>query len=72
MYNDLEPQVQATIWSTNGSKASLSEGVEASVIYLRFKATASELKGIVHQRISEFSKKEAHPSLTRSGCAYLI
>ncbi|KAJ8774581.1 hypothetical protein K2173_017027 [Erythroxylum novogranatense] len=100
-------QVQAAIRSTNGNKASLSEGVEASVIYVRFKAAASELKqvleeiesrasrkeyvqilaechklyceqrlsllkGIVHQRISEFSKKEALPSLTRSGCAYLM
>lgn len=30
-----------------------------------------QLKGIVQQRISDFSKKEALPSLTRSGCAYL-
>ncbi|XP_021894394.1 conserved oligomeric Golgi complex subunit 3 isoform X2 [Carica papaya] len=100
-------QVQATIRSSGGSKASVSEGVEASVIYVRFKAAASELKpvleeiesrssrkeyaqvlaechklyceqrlslvkGIVHQRISEFSKREALPSLTRSGCAYLM
>ncbi|KAK9948176.1 hypothetical protein M0R45_003763 [Rubus argutus] len=100
-------QVQAAIGSSGGSKASVSEGVEASVIYVRFKAAASELKpvleeiesrasrkeytqmlaechklyceqrlslvrGIVHQRISEFAKKEALPSLTRSGCAYLM
>ncbi|EXC13608.1 Conserved oligomeric Golgi complex subunit 3 [Morus notabilis] len=100
-------QVQAAIRSSSGSKASLAEGVEASVIYVRFKAAASELKpvlkeiesrsskkeyiqllaechklyceqrlslvrGIVHQRISEFAKKEALPSLTRSGCAYLM
>ncbi|KAI5320003.1 PREDICTED: conserved oligomeric Golgi complex [Prunus dulcis] len=100
-------QVQAAIRSSGGSKASVSEGVEASVIYVRFKAAASELKpvleeiesrssrkeytqilaechklyceqrlslvrGIVHQRISEFAKKEALPSLTRSGCAYLM
>ncbi|CAL1356396.1 unnamed protein product [Linum trigynum] len=99
-------QVQAAIRSSGGSKSSMSEGVEASVIYVRFKAAASELKpileeiegrsarkehvlmlaechklyceqrlslikGIVQQRISEFSKKEALPSLTRSGCAYL-
>lgn len=32
----------------------------------------SQVKGIVQQRISEFSKKEALPSLTRSGCAYLM
>ncbi|CAK7352282.1 unnamed protein product [Dovyalis caffra] len=100
-------QVQLAIRSTGGSKTSISEGVEASVIYVRFKAASTELKpileeiesrsarteyvqilvechklyceqrlslvkGIVHQRISEFSKKEALPSLTRSGCAYLM
>ncbi|KAJ9183680.1 hypothetical protein P3X46_007503 [Hevea brasiliensis] len=100
-------QVQAAIRSTGGSKTSVSEGVEASVIYVRFKAAANELKpileeiegrsskkeyaqvleechklyceqrlslvkGIVLQRISEFAKKEALPSLTRSGCAYLM
>ncbi|KAL0426741.1 UNVERIFIED_CONTAM: Conserved oligomeric Golgi complex subunit [Sesamum latifolium] len=100
-------QVQAAIRSSAGNKASVSEGVEASVIYVRFKAAANELKpvleeiesrkprkeyvqlltechklyceqrlslvrGIAHQRISEFSKKEALPSLTRSGCAYLM
>ncbi|KAL3625255.1 Golgi transport complex subunit 3 [Castilleja foliolosa] len=100
-------QVQAAMTSSAGNKASVSEGVEASIIYVRFKAAANELKpvleeiesrkprkeyeqilkechklyceqrlslvrGIVHQRISEFAKKEALPSLTRSGCAYLM
>ncbi|XP_022754751.1 conserved oligomeric Golgi complex subunit 3-like isoform X2 [Durio zibethinus] len=65
-------QVQAALRSSGGNKASLSEGVEASVIYVRFKAAASEIKGIVHQRISEFAKKEGLPALTRSGCAYLM
>ncbi|KAL1064695.1 hypothetical protein V6Z11_D13G230200 [Gossypium hirsutum] len=100
-------QVQAAIWSSGGNKESFSEGVEASIIYVRFKAAASELKpileeieskasrkeyvhllavchklyceqrlslikGTVHQRISEFAKKEGLPSLTRSGCAYLM
>ncbi|KAL6519237.1 Golgi transport complex subunit 3 [Orobanche gracilis] len=100
-------QVQAAIRSSAGNNASVSEGVEASIIYVRFKAAANELKpvleeiesrkprkeyvqiltechklyceqrlslvrGIVHQRISEFAKKEALPSLTRSGCAYLM
>lgn len=100
-------QVQTAMLSSGGSKASVSEGVEASIIYVRFKAAASELKpvleeiesrsqrkeyvqiladchrlycehrlslikDIVHQRISIFSKKEALPSLTRSGCAYLM
>ncbi|XP_059634500.1 conserved oligomeric Golgi complex subunit 3 [Cornus florida] len=99
-------QVQTAIRSSGGSKSGVSEGVETSVIYVRFKAAASELKpvleeiesrsprkeyvqilaechklyceqrlslvkGIVHQRISEFAKKEELPSLTRSGCAYL-
>ncbi|TYH66158.1 hypothetical protein ES332_D06G104100v1 [Gossypium tomentosum] len=98
---------QTAIQSSGDNKASLSEGVEASVIYIRFKAAASELKpvleeiesrasrkeyvhilaechklyceqrlslikGIAHQRISEFAKKEGLPSLTRSGCAYLM
>ncbi|XP_057806589.1 conserved oligomeric Golgi complex subunit 3 [Salvia miltiorrhiza] len=100
-------QVQAAIKSSSGDKASVSEGVEASIIYVRFKAAANELKpvleeiesrkprkeyvqmlmechkiyceqrlllvrGIVQQRISEFAKKEPLPSLTRSGCAYLM
>ncbi|KAI8553255.1 hypothetical protein RHMOL_Rhmol05G0001400 [Rhododendron molle] len=100
-------QVQAAIRSSSDSKMAVSEGVEASVIYVRFKAAASELKpvleeierrsprkeyvqilaechklyceqrlslvkGIVHRRISEFAKKDKLPSLTRSGCAYLM
>ncbi|KAL1532935.1 Golgi transport complex subunit 3 [Salvia divinorum] len=100
-------QIQAAIKSSSGDKASVSEGVEASIIYVRFKAAANELKpvleeiesrkprkeyvqmlmechkiyceqrlllvrAIVQQRISEFAKKEALPSLTRSGCAYLM
>jgi hypothetical protein len=100
-------QVQAAIQSSGGNNAALSEGVEASIIYVRFKAAASELKpvleeiesrsprkeyvqmlsdchklyceqrlnlvrDIVRQRISDFAKKEALPSLTRSGCAYLM
>ncbi|KAG2692171.1 hypothetical protein I3760_08G040100 [Carya illinoinensis] len=100
-------QIQTAIRSSGSGKTAVSEGVEASVIYVRFKAAASELKpvlegiesrssrkeyvqllaechrlyceqrlslvrGIVHQRISEFAKKEALPSLTRSGCAYLM
>lgn len=99
-------QVQVAIRTSAGGKSAVSEGVEASVIYVRFKAAANELKpvmeeiesrrprkeyvhilaechklyceqrlslvkGIVQQRISEFSKKEGLPSLTRSGCAYL-
>ncbi|KAI3984512.1 hypothetical protein MKX01_034005 [Papaver californicum] len=100
-------QVHAAIRGSGGSKASVSEGVETSVIYVRFKAAAGELKpvlveiesrasrkeyaqvlaechklyceqrlslikSIVHQRMSEFAKKEELPSLTRSGCAYLV
>ncbi|GAB4853696.1 Golgi transport complex subunit 3 [Ancistrocladus abbreviatus] len=100
-------QVHGAIRGSSGNKAAVSEGVEASVIYVRFKAAASELKavleeiesrssrkeysqllaechklyceqrlslvrGIVQQRISDFAKKEALPSLTRSGCAYLM
>ncbi|PKA50592.1 hypothetical protein AXF42_Ash013807 [Apostasia shenzhenica] len=100
-------QVQAAVRGSGSNKASIAEGVEASVIYVRFKAAASELKpileemesrssrkeyayaihechkmyceqrlslvkGIVQQRISEFALKESLPSLTRSGCAYLM
>ncbi|KAG5608589.1 hypothetical protein H5410_019870 [Solanum commersonii] len=100
-------QVQAAIRSSGGSKTSFAEGIESSIIYVRFKAAANELKpileeiesrtprkeyiqlleechklyceqrlslirGIVQQRISEFSRKEALSSLTRSGCAYLM
>ncbi|KAK9101646.1 hypothetical protein Scep_025076 [Stephania cephalantha] len=100
-------QVQLVIRNSGSSKNAVSEGVETSVIYVRFEAAALELKpvlveiesrsarkeysqilaechrlyceqrlllvrGIVHQRISEFAKKEALPSLTRSGCAYLM
>ncbi|XP_010537514.1 PREDICTED: conserved oligomeric Golgi complex subunit 3 isoform X2 [Tarenaya hassleriana] len=100
-------QVQTAFRGNAGNRASVSEGLEASVIYVRFKAAASELKpvleeiesrssrkeyvqilsechrlyceqrlslvkGIVHQRITEFARKEALPSLTRSGCAYLM
>ncbi|KAG6511050.1 hypothetical protein ZIOFF_029099 [Zingiber officinale] len=99
-------QVQAAIRDSGSSRTTVSEGVEASIIYVRFKAAASEMKpilaeiesrtrkeytqilkechklyceqrlslvkGIVQQRISEFSKKEKLPSLTRSGCAYLM
>jgi len=38
-----EHQVQEAIRGTGGDKASISEGVEASVIYVRFKAAASEV-----------------------------
>nr|GLL49653.1 TMV resistance protein N-like [Ipomoea trifida] len=31
-----------------------------------------KIRSIVQHRISEFSKKETLPSLTRSGCAYLM
>nr|XP_009592115.1 conserved oligomeric Golgi complex subunit 3-like isoform X3 [Nicotiana tomentosiformis] len=36
-------QVQAAIRSSGGSKTSLAEGIEASIIYVRFKAAANEL-----------------------------
>ncbi|KAF3331659.1 conserved oligomeric Golgi complex subunit 3 [Carex littledalei] len=100
-------QVQAAIKASAAGKAVASEGVEESIIYVRFKAAASELKpilgeiesraarkeyaqilsechklyceqrlylikGIVQQRVSEYAKKEPLPSLTRSGCAYLM
>lgn len=36
-------QVQAAFRGTGGNKTSVSEGVEASIIYVRFKAAASEV-----------------------------
>ncbi|CAN6698022.1 unnamed protein product [Malus baccata var. baccata] len=36
-------QVQAAIRGSGGNNTSVSEGVEASVIYVRFKAAASEV-----------------------------
>ncbi|XP_042498816.1 conserved oligomeric Golgi complex subunit 3-like isoform X2 [Macadamia integrifolia] len=107
LHDTCDRLVQALIRGNSGSKTAVSEGVEASVIYVRFKATVRELnplleeiesrslrkeyaqllaechwlyceqglslvRGIVHQLISEFAKKEALPSLTRSGCAYLM
>lgn len=33
--------------SSGGSKASVSEGVEASIIYVRFKAAASEVSFLI-------------------------
>ncbi|KAJ4782473.1 Conserved oligomeric Golgi complex subunit 3 [Rhynchospora pubera] len=100
-------QVQAAIKGSAAGKAVASEGVEESIIYVRFKAATSELKpilkeiedgasrkeyaqilsechklyceqrlylikGIVQQRVSEYAKREPLPSLTRSGCAYLM
>ncbi|KAK1668330.1 hypothetical protein QYE76_056489 [Lolium multiflorum] len=100
-------QVQAAIRGSGSGKNAVTEGVEASLIYVRFKAAAGELKpifdeiesrsakkeyaqilsechslfceqrlylirGMVQQSISEFAKNEALPSLTRSGCAYLM
>ncbi|KAI7747737.1 hypothetical protein M8C21_008300 [Ambrosia artemisiifolia] len=105
-FDELE-NAQTALRGSGGSKSAISEGVEASIIYVRFKAAASELKpileeierrssrkeyvqllsechkiyceqrlslvkGIVSERISEYSKKETLPSITRSGCAYLM
>lgn len=103
-------QVQAAVKenSTLGGsgKIAITEGAETSVLYVRFKAAASDLKtlmqeienrssrkeysqvladltslyceqrlalvqGVVSSRIADYAKREALPSLTRSGCAYL-
>eukprot|EP00250_Pteridium_aquilinum_P014593 c22082_g2_i1 orf=45-2297(-) len=102
-------QVQAGIKENSAvhGKAALSEAAETSVLYVRFKAAANEIKplmeeiesrksrteyaqiladchslyceqrlalvrGVVRQRISDFSKSEPLASLTRQGCAYLM
>ncbi|MCI05129.1 conserved oligomeric Golgi complex subunit 3-like, partial [Trifolium medium] len=51
-------QVQEAIRGSGGDKASISEGVEASVIYVRFKAAASELKPLLEEIESRSSRKE--------------
>ncbi|CAI6000927.1 unnamed protein product [Closterium sp. NIES-65] len=90
-----------------GSGGGISEGAETSLLYVRFKAAAGELKPlmeemegrasrreysqllsdchtiyceqrlalvqpVVQQRITEFARRETLPTLTRSGCAYLM
>ncbi|CAI5498530.1 unnamed protein product, partial [Closterium sp. Naga37s-1] len=90
-----------------GSGGSISEGAETSLLYVRFKAAAGELKPlmeemegrasrreysqllsdchtiyceqrlalvqpVVQQRITDFARRETLPTLTRSGCAYLM
>ncbi|EPS73936.1 hypothetical protein M569_00814, partial [Genlisea aurea] len=51
-------QVQATIKSSAANQASVSEGIEASVIYVRFKAAAAELKPVLEEIESKKSRKE--------------
>ncbi|KAL4563240.1 hypothetical protein LXL04_027280 [Taraxacum kok-saghyz] len=51
-------QVQTALKGSGGSKTGVSEGIEASIIYVRFKAAASEVKGIevcqLHQQFDHF------------------
>lgn len=104
-------QVQAAVKgnSTSGGsgRIAITEGAETSVLYVRFKAAAGDLKtllqeiesrssrkeysqiladltslyceqrlalvqAVVSSRIADYAKKETLPSLTRSGCAYLV
>ncbi|KAG9158811.1 hypothetical protein Leryth_013698 [Lithospermum erythrorhizon] len=91
-------QVQTALRTSGGNKAAVSEGVEASLIYLKpvleeiesrkprkeyaqmlaechklyCEQRLSLVRGIVQQRITEVSKKEALPPLTRYGCSYLM
>ncbi|CAH9118802.1 unnamed protein product [Cuscuta europaea] len=51
-------QVQASIRSSGGSNAVVSEGVEASVTYVRFKAAANELKPVLEEIESRTPRKE--------------
>lgn len=109
VFKTASQQVQAGIKESaaiNG-KAALSEAAETSILYVRFKAAANEIKplmveienrnskseyaqiladchslyceqrlalvrGVVRQRISDYSKSEPLASLTRQGCAYLM
>lgn len=102
-------QVQVGIKESSSAhgKTTLSEAAETSVLYVRFKAGANEIKplmeeiegrasrkeyaqiladchslyceqrlslvrGVVRQRITDYSKNEPLTSLTRQGCAYLM
>jgi len=51
-------QVQAAIRGSDSGKNIVTEGVEASLIYVRFKAAASELKPILGEIESRSSRKE--------------
>ncbi|KAH7680010.1 Conserved oligomeric Golgi complex subunit 3 protein [Dioscorea alata] len=57
-------QVQAAIRGSVSSKTTVSEGVEASIIYVRFKAAASELKTVLEEIESRSSRKEYSQLLT--------
>ncbi|KAG9459772.1 hypothetical protein H6P81_004280 [Aristolochia fimbriata] len=50
-------QVQAAIRGNDGNKTSV-EGVETSVVYIRFKAAAGELKPVLEEIESRSSRKE--------------
>ncbi|XBI09985.1 hypothetical protein VPH35_137396 [Triticum aestivum] len=51
-------QVQAAIRGSGSGKNAVTEGVEASLIYVRFKAAAGELKPVFNEIESRSSKKE--------------
>ncbi|KAL4561538.1 hypothetical protein LXL04_033705 [Taraxacum kok-saghyz] len=51
-------QVQTALKGSGGSKTGVSEGVEASIIYVRFKAAASELKPVLEEIERRSSRKE--------------
>ncbi|KAL8233145.1 hypothetical protein R6Q57_002923 [Mikania cordata] len=57
-------QVQTALRGSGGSKSAVSEGVEASIIYVRFKAAASELKPILEEIERRSSRKEYVQLLT--------
>ncbi|KAG0475949.1 hypothetical protein HPP92_012790 [Vanilla planifolia] len=74
-------QVQAVIRGSGSNLTSVAEGLKHQLFMfvLKQQLVSSNLfwrkwkvKSIVQQRISEFAKKETLPSLTRSGCAYLM
>ncbi|KAG4991508.1 hypothetical protein JHK82_025023 [Glycine max] len=51
-------QFQEAIRGSGGGKACISEGVEAFVIYVRFKVATSELKPLLEEIESRSSRKE--------------
>lgn len=52
--------------SSGGSKASVSEGVEASILYVRFKAAASEVSFFIVPPVWISEKKSLHGTVKQN------
>lgn len=63
-YSHFLCQVQAAIRSSGSSNTALSEGVEASVIYVRFKAAASEVTVFLVFELKLFYEQKTYLQIT--------